>query len=476
MVDIIVRNDAELMKAANAAKGGETIKLAAGTYTSLNLSNKAFTSAVTITSLDAGNPATIGGVKLTNVSNMTFTQIDLGRPFADAAANAGAAMAKLSKTENITFDTVHVHGSLDNNPMNDVQGITIGSSKNIKIVNSEFQQLWKALGIGASENITLANNKVHDTRSDGFDFVAVSKVLIENNIFTDFARGTKDHPDAIQFWTTNSSRPSTDIIIRNNQILQGNGVSVQGIFLRDEKGTLPYENVTIENNLVVQNGMANGISVLGGKNVTVTNNTVVSPSDDKVKVNIRLQSITGGTVSGNISDGMIQGGTGMSVSGNKLTADTSLNSILKNATLSGMTAADLLAPGFGFKLFPSASVPTGGSSPSTPAATAPPTPVIPTPPAIVVTSPLTNVTPTTPATVQNLKTGAVVSKGKVTGVSTTSFLPATLSDRLTGASALAAVPIAKAVSTSTWAAATPSPLLSTLNPFSFQYNLATSRI
>ncbi|MGJ3628316.1 hypothetical protein AB5I41_17600 [Sphingomonas sp. MMS24-JH45] len=53
---------------------------------------------------------------------------------------------------------------------------------------------------------------------------------------------------------------------------------MQGIFLKDEGGTLPYEDVAISGNIVV--GMSyRGISVQGGKSVAITGNSVLGYAD-----------------------------------------------------------------------------------------------------------------------------------------------------------------------------------------------------
>ena len=86
------------------------------------------------------------------------------------------------------------------------------------------------------------------------------------------------HPDAIQFWTTNTTVAATDITITGNTFDRGSGVIVQGIFIQDEVGTLPYQRLTIADNVIV--GAAyNGIAVRGAVDATLTNNTVIGEED-----------------------------------------------------------------------------------------------------------------------------------------------------------------------------------------------------
>src|SRR5690606_37311848 len=96
-----------------------------------------------------------------------------------------------------------------------------------------------------------------------------------------------------------------DIVIRNNVIETGSGSGMQGVFLRDETGVLPYQRVTIDNNIVIGKNMSNGIMVSHGNDVRITNNTVISPTDDSYPVRIRLGGdgpVTNVTSYGNVAD------------------------------------------------------------------------------------------------------------------------------------------------------------------------------
>jgi hypothetical protein len=353
-------------------------------------------------------------------------------------------MAKVSGSSNITFDSVYFHGSLDGDPNNDGGGIDVcQGSKNITIVNSEFEQLYRAATFGGTDGITLIGNKVHDIRSDGFDFTRVSNVLIDSNSFTNFSVITGDHPDAIQFWTKNSTRPSTDIVIRNNQIMQGSGKSMQGIFMADEMGTLPYQRVTIENNLVYTEKHGNGIAVLGGQDVLVQNNTVVSPVDDTVQVAIRLGNVTNGMVTGNITD-IVMSGTGVTATRNYLTPVSGLNlSLMTLANIGSVGAPQLLSSLSGYQLVGTGSAVNLAGSTSTTTTTAStsttttPTstttttlvePTTTTTDTTTITSPTTATTDTTSTTTS--PTTTTTSPTTTTTTTTDTFTAPTLSDSL----------------------------------------------
>jgi hypothetical protein len=59
------------------------------------------------------------------------------------------------------------------------------------------------------------------------------------------------HGDAVQFMTYGTTSVSSNINISDNLIDRGNGVPLQGIFMRDETNKLPFNNVTIDNNTII---------------------------------------------------------------------------------------------------------------------------------------------------------------------------------------------------------------------------------
>ena len=87
-------------------------------------------------------------------------------------------------------------------------------------------------------------------------------MTIDGNSFTSFHPHGNDHPDAIQFWTSNITGVTHDVSITNNTFTRGDGAPVQGIFVKDEDFQ-GYRNVTITGNAVVGE-LYNGIYVGAG--------------------------------------------------------------------------------------------------------------------------------------------------------------------------------------------------------------------
>lgn len=406
MAIVNVKNAKELQSAITKAKGGDTIALAPGDYGNVVIKNRAFSGQVTIVSQEADNPAHVDALTLNAASNITFKSVDFGFSLAPGQSSA-SKMITIVKSNNVTFDDVHVHGSLDGNAGNDGYGIHTTSSQSISIINSKLEQLTKAVVFSKSEGINLSNNVFNDIRSDGAAFSSVQSVVIDNNRFTDFYPAPGDHPDAIQFFT-NGADASSDIRITNNQILQGKGTGSQGIFLRDEQETKPFTNVLIENNLVYLSEFGNGITLLGGAGVDIVGNTVLSARTDTKKTQLRFENISSGTVKDNVIDVIVQkANTNLTVAGNLSLAESpTIVSLIPN--LNAAAAAidrDLIISGKGYQRKVGAAVGIPLSSilepePATPPIIAPavPAPIAPAPVAYPVIAPPAAAAAAAPAT------------------------------------------------------------------------------
>jgi hypothetical protein len=287
-----VGTSAELVTALKAASSGDTIKLAAGTYSTFKLQDLSFAgSGITITSADPAHHATLTGFTLTNDAGFHFSNLDFS-----VSPAQGDFPYRAYGSSDLSFDKLSVHGSLDGHPQNDVSAITIQNSNNISITNSEFQELQNAITHGNDNGLVITGNYIHDIRADGVHGGGSSNLLISNNTFSDFHPSAGDHPDAIQVWTTNTTASAQNITIENNTISRGTGDVIQGIFVTDQVGSLPYINLNINNNTIIGE-MYNGIMVSNAVAPTVEHNAVIGFND--MVSWIRLDHVTGGSFSDN---------------------------------------------------------------------------------------------------------------------------------------------------------------------------------
>ena len=198
---------------------------------------------------------------------------------------------------NVTFGNDRP-GALNEN----FTGFGAFDSDDITLSNNTFSNIGGGAGFVSTNNITVRNNTFHDLRIDGIDFSGAQDGLIENNSFSDFYHQTSDHSDFIQFWATAGLRSNENIVIRNNFMVQGNGIDAQGIFMTSAADNM-NKNILIENNVIYQSGF-HGISISTASGVTIRNNTVISPPDTPTGYDVWI-SVSGATnvsVQNNISN------------------------------------------------------------------------------------------------------------------------------------------------------------------------------
>jgi Ca2+-binding RTX toxin-like protein len=294
-----VNSSAGLSAAVAAAHDGDTILLAAGDYGEVRLSGDHFARGVTIASADSGAPAVLTGLKVTGSSGLSFS----GLEFQVVAAN-GSNPFQVSGSHDISFDHLDVHGSLDGNPQNDTSAFLVRSSTDVAVTDSEFQQLANGFSHLDDTGLTIRGNSFHDIRTDSIHGGGSSNVTIDGNSFRDSYPVKGDHPDAIQFWTTNTTGAVHDITITDNVIERGAGKAMQGVFLGNEKH-LPYVNVNIAGNLV-SGGMYHGVFVKDAQSVHISDNIISGYTD--MKSWIFLGDVKGATLDCNLANQFVRRG------------------------------------------------------------------------------------------------------------------------------------------------------------------------
>lgn len=286
MTTTIVKDATALVSALKVAHAGDVIQLASGSYEAISLKGIKFDGTVTITSEDPSKMATLNGLKVSDCQGLSFQNLEM---VVDASKPDYTYLVYGSK--NIQLDGLNVHGSMDGNAQNDAAAMMIRNSDNVTLTNSEFQQLRHGVQHLDSSNLKIADNSFHDIQTDGIRGGGSSHVQVTGNYFTNFHAAEGDHPDAIQFWTTNTTTSAMDITVSGNIVVRGGGDPIQGIFFRDQVGNLPYLDVKVIDNLVV-GGMYNGIAVGGTNGLTITGNTVVGLADQQSWIRVNADNVT----------------------------------------------------------------------------------------------------------------------------------------------------------------------------------------
>ena len=323
-----VSNSEELMNALASASGGDTIELAGGDYGDLKLVDGKttfdvnFDAPVTIRSVDAEPSASFSSINLYGVSNLTFENVTFDYEFDVGDSILHKPFQVWGESANITFKDSIFDGDLANG-LSEIDdgygyaiGLTVRDSSDIAVENSEFFNWYKGAAFGQVDNLLVSGNELHSLRSDGFNFVEVKSVVIENNYFHDFNKSpnSPDHLDMIQFWTNGTTSPTTDVVIRNNILDIGEGSVTQSIFMRNEEvdtgragEEMYYQNILIENN-TIYNAHTHGITVGETDGLTIQNNSVLQAGSEFFgnyesvtipKINIKPES-TAVTVKDNI--------------------------------------------------------------------------------------------------------------------------------------------------------------------------------
>lgn len=341
---INVSNTTQLTNALRQARGGETIALAPGTYSFVNIRDFNPGSQVTIRSANPNNDAVIESLRLNNSSNIRFLDLDVGRPL-NAGEREWNFAAMVFNVRSVTFAEINFRGSLDGNANNDMSAIRINGSQNVAILDSTFQQQNRAALFESTDGIVFANNRVTEVR-EGLNFQAVSKVLIEDNVFQKLTpnRAVGDHTDAIQFWTTNANRGSSSITIRDNAFLLGAKESegAQGILISSQTAGLRHSDILIQNNVYFGSSV-HGISVHGSDKVMIDNNTVLTAPNmanqgrAPITAAIRTTDTRDLTITDNVTSN-IQSQTGT----NTVTRNNTM--VAQGAGVRGLSLTDLFAP------------------------------------------------------------------------------------------------------------------------------------
>jgi Ca2+-binding RTX toxin-like protein len=298
MAIITVSTSADLVKAIKSASDGDVIQLGAGNYGKVSLSGVHFASGVTITSADPDNPAVLSGLKISGSSGLDFSNIEFALTPADKYFPI-----TVGTSSDVHFSGLDVHGIVGGDISNQAMAMMIRGSSNVSVADSEFQSLHHGINFLDSDHLSFTGNSIHDIRADGIRGGGSSDVAISGNYLTSFYPAAGDHPDAIQLWTTGTDASARNIVISGNVVTRGEGDFVQGIFLRDQSGgKLPYQNVTISDNIVL-GGMYNGISIGNANGLVMTDNVVGAFADQKSW--LRIDNSTGVEMTGNSASAYI---------------------------------------------------------------------------------------------------------------------------------------------------------------------------
>ncbi|MBB3951170.1 right-handed parallel beta-helix repeat-containing protein [Aureimonas jatrophae] len=282
---ITVSNSIELATALRTAKGGETIYLKGGSenYT-VSLNNTSYTSAVTLKSADGADKAVFESLKLANVSNLTVDGVEFNSVGATRPTWMTDVFVENSKNIAV-LNSVMTGGATQFNDGTVTvasNAVRIKGTDGFTFTNNEVSHYNFGIQVTGSDRVSIQNNDLHHMQADGMQFSDVDDVVVDGNHLHDFlgSAWSINHNDMIQFFTSGTTSPSQNVVVRNNVLDSGQGHWTQAIFFGNEavnagaSNAMRYKNVLIENNTVYNNTF-HGITVDKAEGLTIRNNTVL---------------------------------------------------------------------------------------------------------------------------------------------------------------------------------------------------------
>lgn len=194
------------------------------------------------------------------------------------------AITLASGTSGVVIDGVKVTGpgadgvSAPNGAFLSARGVS-----NVTVKNCIVDGIRNGIYHDQTDHLTIDGCKFYRWGEDAIRGGAAGFMTITNNLFSSPARTGNTHPDCVQFWTTNTTTYTHDLVIDGNLFDRGDGTPAQGVFLGNE-WNLAYYRVTITNN-VLFGMMPNGISIDKPRdNCLVADNIVLGYSDMASKI------------------------------------------------------------------------------------------------------------------------------------------------------------------------------------------------
>lgn len=286
---IAVSNQAELQRALRNKRGGFTVTLAPGNYGSIWVRGTAeeprFAQLVTIRSAEPCNPAIIQQLTVKGVSNLELQALHFENNFfkkpREELFNKNGQLKNLDllRTDNVSNITVRdstfVGPTFEMDPGHYLNGYGYGFGwrgrdiRDVSFTNNDMTNLYKGMSVNKAAGLTIANNTIHDYRSDGIYLVEGGDINIINNRIVDprpymLPKGGGDHPDFMQLRDIDVGR------IENNYMDVGTIADAsQGIF------SGRADQIVVRNNIIATRSV-NALQFSALTNSDISNNLVVS--------------------------------------------------------------------------------------------------------------------------------------------------------------------------------------------------------
>lgn len=301
-----VTNQSELGAAIAAAAAGDTVRLAPGTYSSLNVNNKQWASTVTFISSDTNNRAEITEMRAQNTTHARFEEL----VFTNSSIGGVAAVCYIELGSNF-IDVVNCESRGVPNANGSRKAVAYrlnGNPSNVTFDGCTIRDFKNGITSSNATNLHIYNSEFHGLGSDGGTLTRQVDLHVKGNYFHDNNRSLAgEHADCLQI-ARSSGYGSTNCIIEENVIDAGDGAYGQGFFGgssgQSSNSTTRHSNITYRNNLLYV-AHVHALELLWCDGVLCENNTVLfveatTPYPFKNRPTITFGGSTSVTIGSNI--------------------------------------------------------------------------------------------------------------------------------------------------------------------------------
>lgn len=276
----------KLKNVAAPVSGGDTLILRTGYHGNINLL-RYFNRDTIFVMAEKDNFPTLARLKLTAGKNWKFAGLNVSPEFAEEYTRDNIFRLESHNWSGPVSDVVIencIGWSVDDPSGWSAKdwdtlactGISCNAS-NVELLNNILRNVNFGISVSGN-NCVISNNSIINFSGDGLRGLG-NDLIFEYNTVKNCYDVNENHDDGFQSWATNGEGPER-ITLRGNTIInyedpdQPFRGTLQGIGLFDG----PYIDWIIENNVIMVDHW-HGISIYGGINCRVVNNTVVDLND-----------------------------------------------------------------------------------------------------------------------------------------------------------------------------------------------------
>ncbi len=331
---LAITDAGSLQAALAAAKPGDRLRLQSGDYGNVLIQNMRFSGRPVLLVPAPGAEPRFTDLNISGSSGLAFAGITF--------SGSDNPMVNIGESDNVTIAASLFTGATRNaDPWDDEnRALSIRMSQKVRITDSRFTDIRFAIFVQRSSDVTLERNSFSLLR-EGLNFAANDNLRIAGNEFSLFRPNytKKEHPDAVQFWTSGETRGSHCVEISGNRMDFPGEVPVQGIFIRSElaeNGKIPdarHKDIRLLGNLYYGSAR-NAFALSSVDRARVSGNSVLGT--DWAERNL------GSTPKRDLPDGRGHGGLAPGIflsNATDITADHNI-AMLQFRPVPGVTATD----------------------------------------------------------------------------------------------------------------------------------------